>query len=44
MQNQKSKIVDFEILPDNSDFFIHLDKDLLMGEGRELISKFLVIL
>eukprot|EP00347_Sterkiella_histriomuscorum_P003337 403364678 len=43
-QNQKSKIVDFEITEDGNSFLIHLNKELLAGEGKELITKFLVIL
>ena len=42
-QNQKSKIVDFEIV-DDGNFYIHLDKELLAKEGKELIRQFLVIL
>ena len=41
-KNQKSKIVDFEVKED--DFFIHLDQSLLVKEGKELISKLLVVL
>ena len=36
-KNQKSRIVDFEITDDEQDFFIHLDEDALMSEGRDLI-------
>ena len=43
-QNQKSKIVDFEITEDGQSFLIHLDKDLLFKEGRDLIKDFLMIL
>lgn len=43
-KNQKSKIVDFEITADEEDFFIHLDEDALMKEGRELIRSLLVVL
>ncbi|CDW76384.1 dipeptidyl-peptidase 3 [Stylonychia lemnae] len=42
-QNQKSKIVDFEIV-DANNFYIHLDKELLAKEGKELIREFLMIL
>jgi len=43
-QNQKEKIVDFEINEKDQEFIIHLDKEKLMGEGRELIKQFLIIL
>jgi len=43
-RNQKSKIIDFEILGDNEDFRIHLDEKLLATEGRELMSKLLLVL
>lgn len=43
-RNQKSKIIDFEIKESGDDFLIHLNKDLLMSEGRELITKFLITL
>lgn len=42
-RNQQSKIVDFEILGDN-DFRIHLNEENLLKEGKELISKLLVVL
>ena len=42
-QNQKSKIVEFELTEDDS-FLIHLDMDNLWNEGRQLIKQFLVIL
>jgi len=42
-KNQKSKIIDFEMLGDN-DFRIHLDKENLYTEGQELISKLLLTL
>ena len=42
-KNQVSKIVDFEMLGDN-DFLIHLNKEHLMTEGRELIKKLLIVL
>ena len=42
--NQKSKIVDFEIVGDNESFLINLDKDNLASEGKELIQRLLVIL
>jgi len=43
-KNQKSKIVDFEIIGEEEDFRIHLDKQLLMAEGRELIKELLIVL
>ena len=43
-KNQKSKIVDFEIIGDDEDFRIHLDEDLLATEGMELIKKLLLVL
>ena len=44
-KNQKGKLLDFEICgEDQNDFRIHLDRDLLMTEGKELIKKFLLIL
>jgi dipeptidyl-peptidase-3 len=43
-RNQKSKILDFEIIGDNEDFRIHLDEKLLMTEGRDLISELLVVI
>jgi len=42
-RNQKSKIVDFEILSE-TDFRIHLNKEALCGEGKELIRQLLVVL
>ena len=38
MQNQKSEIIRFEIRDEQKDFIIHLDEELLVGEGRELIK------
>jgi len=43
-KNQKSKIVDFEIVGDNEDFLIHLDQALLVTEGKELIKQLLIVL
>ena len=43
-KNQKSKIIDFEIIGDNESFVIHLDQANLVSEGKELISKLLVVL
>lgn len=43
-KNQKSKIVDFEIIGDDEDFRIHLDEQNLVKEGKELISKLLLVL
>ena len=43
-KNQKSKIVDFEIVGDNDDFLIHLNQENLEKEGKELIAKLLVVL
>jgi hypothetical protein len=41
-QNQKTDIISFEVLED--DMRIHLNKENLMKEGYELITKFLLIL
>lgn len=43
-KNQKSKIVDFEIIGDNEDFRILLDKDNLVKEGKELIRQLLIVI
>jgi len=43
-KNQKSKIVDFEIVGDNEDFLIHLDQALLVSEGKDLIRQLLIVL
>ena len=43
LKNQKGKIAEIEIKGEN-DFVIHLDQDLLVSEGKELISKLLVVL
>lgn len=43
-KNQKSKIVDFEIVGDNEDFLIHLDEKNLVTEGKELIKQLLIVL
>ena len=46
-KNQKSKILDFEILTKkskNSSFSIKLDKKLLISEGKDLIKQLLVVL
>uniref|UniRef100_A0A7S3IRZ9 dipeptidyl-peptidase III n=1 Tax=Strombidium inclinatum TaxID=197538 RepID=A0A7S3IRZ9_9SPIT len=43
-QNQKSKIVDFEIIGDDEDFRIHLNKENLVKEGKDLITKLLLVL
>ena len=43
-KNQKSKIVDFEIVGDNEDFLIHLNQENLVKEGPELIAKLLLVL
>jgi dipeptidyl-peptidase-3 len=43
-KNQQSKIVDFEIVGDNEDFLIHLNQDLLVTEGKQLIEKLLLVL
>lgn len=37
-------MIDFEIVGDDTDFYIHLNKELLMTEGRDLIKQFLIIL
>lgn len=43
-KNQKSKIVDFEIVGDDEDFLIHLDQELLATEGQDLIKQLLIVL
>ena len=43
-KNQKSKIVDFEIIDNGTDFRIHLDQENLISEGKELIKKLLIVL
>ena len=43
-ENQKSDIVKFELKEDSNEFFIHLNKENLCKEGKELIRKFLIIL
>ena len=43
-KNQQSKILDFRLTDDESDFRIDLDKKLLMEEGRELIKKLLIVI
>ena len=46
-KNQKSKIVDFEIVEDTGagpDFLIHLDEQNLVKEGKELIRQLLLVL
>ena len=43
-KNQKSKIVEIEVDEDGQNFLIHLDKELLKTEGRELIKKLLLVL
>lgn len=43
-KNQKSKIVDFELTADGNDFYIHLDKKLLVEEGKGLIRDLLLVL
>lgn len=44
MQNQKSEIARVELNEEDKTFLIHLDKELLYSEGRELITHFLTIL
>ena len=36
-KNQKSEMLKFEIIDGGNDFRIHLDRDLLMTEGTEMI-------
>lgn len=43
-QNQKSEMIKFEVKESEEDFLIHLDKDLLWTEGRQMIREFLIIL
>lgn len=44
MQNQKSKIVDYEIIDDGKDFRIWLNKENLVKEGKELIKQLLLVI
>jgi len=37
-------MIDFEITEEGNSFLIHLDRDLLYTEGKELIRRFLLIL
>lgn len=43
-RNQKSDIVKFELNAEKDEFFIHLNQENLVKEGKELIRKFLIIL
>jgi dipeptidyl-peptidase-3 len=43
-KNQKSDIVKFEFKEETDEFYIHLNKENLNKEGKELIRKFLIIL
>lgn len=43
-KNQTTKFLKFEFDEENQEFYIHLDKDRLNKEGRELIRNFLIIL
>ena len=43
-QNQKSKIVDFEIIDNGNDLRIWLDKDNLVKEGKDLIKRLLIVI
>lgn len=43
-KNQKSEIVKFEFKEDTDEFYIHLNKENLIKEGKDLIRQFLVIL
>jgi dipeptidyl-peptidase-3 len=38
LKNQKSKIVEIELINDGTDFRIHLDEKNLVSEGKELIT------
>lgn len=44
LKNQKGKVLEFETVGNFEDFKIHLNKDLLMTEGHELVGKLLNIL
>ena len=44
LQNQKTELCSLELTENGTDFLIHLNKENLMGEGRELIRQFLLIL
>lgn len=43
-KNQKSKVVDFEMTEEGSNFLIHLNEENLLTEGKELIKKLLIVL
>jgi len=43
-QKQTTDIVSFEVLEGQNDMRIHLNKDNLMTEGKQLIKDFLIIL
>jgi len=43
-QNQKTEIVKFELNEETGQFYIHLSKENLNKEGREMLRKFLIIL
>lgn len=46
-KNQKSKVVDFEIVTKDgkdADFYIHLDEKNLVKEGKELIGQLLLVI
>jgi dipeptidyl-peptidase-3 len=43
-QNQKSKIVDYEIIDDGKDFRIWLNKENLVKEGKDLIKQLLLVI
>lgn len=43
-QHQKSQIVSFDLDEANGEFIINLNKENLVTEGKELITKFLIIL
>lgn len=43
-KNQKSKVVDFEMTEDGTNFLIHLNEEHLLTEGKELIRQLLIVL
>jgi len=44
LQNQKTDIIRVEFVENETSFIIHLNKENLMAEGRELLHEFLIIL
>lgn len=44
LRNQKSKILEIELTENGNSFLIHLDQKALATEGKELITKLLMVL